>query len=149
MKLGDLLSGNPREALVLPTDCAVQEALGKMARRGESAVVVAEYGRPVGVFSGPDLVRLFQRTPAAVLEQVRLTEAMTDRFTVASPDEDLRATMVKMLNAEIRHLIVADGEKIVGRLALCEIVETMFEVLDGEIRQLNAYISDLHEAGMD
>ena len=149
MQVGDLLSDDAGKSLTLPGNCPVQEAVEKMARKSADAVVVAEDGRPVGTFSGPDLLGLFQKQPAAQMQSVVLKEAMTDRLVVAAPEEEIRPVLARMLDGEIRHLVVLSGDMIVGHLALCDIVKKMFEILDGEIRHLNDYIADLHEAGND
>lgn len=149
MQVRDLLSDSERKSLALPGDCPVGEAIEQMAQETVEAVVVTEDGRPVGIFSGRDLLSLFQKLPAERIHRTLLKEAMTNRLVVSAPEEEIRPVMAKMLNGEIRHLVVLFGDSIIGRLALCDIVKKMFEILDGEIRHLNEYIADLHEAGSD
>jgi CBS domain-containing protein len=149
IQVGDLLSDAARRSLTLPVSCSVQDAVEQMARNGVEAVVVAEAERPVGMFSGHDLLRLFQQKGPSSAPETDLRAAMTDRILVAAADEDIRRVMVKMLDTGIRHLVVVAEDVIVGQLALCDVVKKMFDVLDGEIRHLNEYIADLHEAGTD
>ena len=149
MQVGELLPDHAQKTLILPGDCPVQEAIEKMALKDVAAVVVTEEARPVGMFSGRDLLKLFQQQPSPAIHRVVLKEAMTDRFVLAAPEEEIRQVLVKMLSGEIRHLVVFSKDAILGQLALCDIVRKMFEILDGEIRHLNDYIADLHEAGTD
>jgi len=149
MQVGELLTDQVHETLMLPGDCPVQAAIEKMATEAAEAVVVTADGRPVGIFSGPELLKLFQTDTPAVIQRAPLKEAMSDRFVLAGPEEEVRQVMGKMLNAEIRHLVVFAADAILGQIALCDIVKKMFEILDREIRHLNDYIADLHEAGTD
>jgi CBS domain-containing protein len=149
MQVGELLSGKARKSLTLPADCPVQEAVERMTLEAVEAAVVADAGRPVGVFTGHDLLRLFQRqTPEAIL-RTPLGEAMSDRLVVAAPDEEVRKVMAKMLDGGVRHLVVLSGDTILGQLPLCDIVKKVFDIVDGELHHLKEYIADLHEAGMD
>jgi CBS domain-containing protein len=149
MKVGDLLEVQPRKTLALPGDFPVTEAIDKMAEELVEAVVVTGEARPVGIFSGPDLLRLYQKEKPEAIHRAALKEAMTERFILAAPGDEIRQVMVKMLEGEIRHLVVFSGDAILGQLPLCDIVKKMFEILEGEIRHLNDYIADLHEAGTD
>jgi signal-transduction protein with cAMP-binding, CBS, and nucleotidyltransferase domain len=149
MQVGELLTDQGHETLTLPVDCSVQEAIEKMAAEAVEAVVVTEEDRPVGIFAGPELLRLLQADTAAAIRRAALKEAMTDQFVLAGPGEETRQVMAKMLNGRIRHLVVISEDAILGQIALCDIVKKMFEILDGEIRYLNDYIADLHEFGKD
>ncbi len=149
MRIGELLSGKARKFLILPLECPVNEAVERMAQQGVEAAVVADAHRPVGMFSGPDLLRFLQTKTAEALQSAALGEAMSDQFAVASPEEEIRPVLAKMLDGGIRQLVVASGDKVLGQLPLCEIVKKMFDILDNEVRHLNDYIADLHEAGMD
>jgi signal-transduction protein with cAMP-binding, CBS, and nucleotidyltransferase domain len=149
MQVGELLTDQVHETLTLPGGCSVQAAIEKMAAEAVEAVVVTADDRPVGIFSGPELLKLFQTDTPAVIQRAPLKEAMSDRFVLAGPEEEVRQVMGKMLNAEIRHLVVFSADAILGQIALCDIVKRMFEILDREIRHLNDYIADLHEAGTD
>ncbi|MCF8051675.1 MAG: CBS domain-containing protein [Desulfobacterales bacterium] len=149
MQIGELLSGKARKFLILSLECPVNEAVERMAHEGVEAVVVADAGRPVGMFSGPDLLRLLQTKTAEALHRTALGEAMSDQFVVAFPEEEIRPVLAKMLDGGIRQLVVASGDAVLGQLPLCEIVKKMFDILDNEVRHLNDYITDLHEAGMD
>ncbi|MCF8080872.1 MAG: CBS domain-containing protein [Desulfobacterales bacterium] len=149
MQIGELLTGKARKFLILSLECPVAEAVERMAQEGVEAAVVADAGRPVGMFSGQDLLRLLQTKTTEAPQRTALGEAMSDQFVVASSEEEIRPVMAKMLDGGIRHLVVASGDAVLGQLPLCEIVKKMFDVLDSELRHLNDYIADLHEAGMD
>jgi signal-transduction protein with cAMP-binding, CBS, and nucleotidyltransferase domain len=149
MKVGELLTDQEHETLALSGDCPVKDAIEKMAAEAAEAVVVTEDGRPAGMFSGPELLRLLQTDTPAAIQRAALKDAMTDRFVLAGPGEETRQVMAKMLSGRIRHLVVLSGDAILGQIALCDIVKKMFEILDGEIRHLNDYIADLHEFGTD
>ncbi len=149
MQVGELLSNKAKKPLTLSADCPVIEAVERMGREDVESAVVVGAGRPVGMFAGSDLLRLLQRKTAEALHRTTLEEAMTDQFVVAAPKEEIRPVMAKMLDGGIRHLVVASGGTVLGQLPLCEIVKKVFDILDGEIRHLNEYIADLHEAGSD
>ena len=149
MQVGDLLSASERKSLTLPGDCPVQKAVEKMAQEIVEAVVVTDGGRPIGLFSGHDLLGLFQRQAPEQIYRTPLKEAMSDRFVVVSPEEEIRPVLAKMLDGGIRQMVVASGDTVLGQLPLCDIVKKMFDILDNEVRHLNDYIADLHEAGMD
>jgi predicted transcriptional regulator len=149
MQVGELLPDHARKLLTLPTGCLVKDAVEQIAQEEVEAAVVTKANRPVGMFSGHELMQLLQKEPPEAFYRTAVGEVMTERFVVAAPEEEVRQVMGKMLNAEIRHLVIFSGDTILGQLALCDIVKKMFEILDGEVRHLNDYIADLHEAGTD
>src|SRR2546429_8424138 len=91
----------------------VAEAARTMAANNVGIVAVLEGDRLVGVFSERDIV---QKVVDRGLDPARtpVAEVMTVRLVVADADEDYQAAVRKMDQANIRHLPVVSGERVVS-----------------------------------
>lgn len=102
-----------------PVECAV----AKMYAANVGSVVVLERdGRPAGIITERDVVRLVAqevdlRTP---LGQVARRELVT-----ASPDESVLSAAVKMVEHNIRHMPVVEGGRVVGVISIRDVLRAL------------------------
>jgi predicted transcriptional regulator len=65
---------------------------------------------------------------------------MTTDIVVATPDEDYQVAMRKMDQANIRHLPVVDGDRMIAMLSIRDLMRVDMARLTEEIRYLHEYI---------
>ncbi len=117
----------------------VAEAVRTMAANNVGIVAVLDGDRLCGVFSERDVVQKVVdrgrepgRTPVA--------DVMTSQLVVADADEDYQSAMAKMDGANIRHLPVVSGERLVAMLSIRDLMRIALEDHGAEINYLKEYL---------
>jgi sulfide:quinone oxidoreductase len=123
-RVGDLMS----DALVVAPEDTLGEVAELMVARDHDAVLVAEYGRLVGILTSQDLLQ-------ALASRVHSSEARVRPWMTAEPiavttTSSLDAAAALMIDHGIHHLAVVDGERPVGLVGLREVAR----VADSEMR---------------
>ena len=102
-------------------------------------VAVLDGERLVGVFSERDVVRrVLNRGRDPLCTAVG--EAMTANLVVAAPDDDYQAAMRAMDHANIRHLPVVEGGRMISMLSIRDLMRVDTARLTEEIRYLHEYM---------
>jgi len=117
----------------------VSEATRVMEASNVGIVAVLDGTKLVGLFSERDVVRRVvncgrdpHRTP--------VEEVMTRTIVVASIDEDCQAAMHKMDQANIRHLPIVSGDRLVSMLSIRDLMRVDMARMTEEIRYLHEYL---------
>jgi len=116
--IGDLMT---RDVLTVAPEDTLGEAAAKMTERGVGAVVVADFGRMIGILSERDIMR-------AVADRIHSSEArvrewMTADPITATPDTTIEEAGRTMLEHGFRHLPVVDGDRAVGIVSIRDIAD--------------------------
>ena len=117
----------------------VADAVRTMAANNVGIVAVLDGDRLVGVFSERDVVR---KVVASGLDPARtpVADVMTARLVVADADEDYQSAMSKMDQANIRHLPVVSGERLLSMLSIRDLRRVAIEDRGAEIEYLKEYL---------
>jgi len=95
---------------VAPED-TIGEAAAKMTEADVGAVVVADYGRIIGILTERDIMRAVARRTHSSVTRVR--EWMTADPITVEPSEDAEQAARTMLEHGFRHLpVIADGRPV-------------------------------------
>jgi CBS domain-containing protein len=123
----------------LQRDTTVADACRMMATQNVGIVAVVDGERLCGVFSERDVVR---RVVDRRLEpaRTRLEEVMTSALVVADADEDYQSAMNKMDQANIRHLPVVSGNRLLSMLSIRDLMRVAIEDRGAEIEYLKEYL---------
>ena len=149
MNLGTILKQYSRPVYTITGDHCVDDAVKLMAAKKTRALIVTADDKPAGIFTEKDVCRCYQQTRNSALSEIKLNRVITREFIAAKPTDNLTAVINRMINSDIYHLPLIENDKIIGMLALKDLVEFQMESLTEEIHQLKEYIQDLHEAGQD
>jgi len=141
MKVRQLLGTKGREVVTTEAENTVEDAIRSMQLRKISALVVADRGRPVGIFTERDVLRCYVATDGKSFKDVRLREAMTANLVVAELDDDLNDIMAVLIDRNIRHLPVVAGGALIGMLSVRDIIQSQVQKLTSEIHYLKDYIA--------
>jgi CBS domain-containing protein len=136
-KLRDIM----RHGFLFTVQCeaTVAESVRMMAANNVGIVAVLDGHRLAGVFSERDVVRkIVDRglDPA----QTPVAEVMTSRLIVADADEDYQSAMHKMDQANIRHLPVVSGDRLLSMLSIRDLMRLALEDRGAEIEYLKEYL---------
>jgi CBS domain-containing protein len=117
----------------------VSEAAHVMETNNVGIVAVLEGERLVGVFSERDVVR---RVVNRGLDPLRTTvgDVMTRNLLVGTPDDDYQSAMRKIDQANIRHLPIVDGDRMVSMLSIRDLMRVDLARMTEEIRYLHEYL---------
>lgn len=135
--LQELLQG--REIYSINSDASIKESVNYMAEKGVGILPVMKDGKLVGVFSERDLVkRIIAKDRDLYLTKVE--EAMSTSLVVAKIDETHEAALAKMKDAQTRHILVIDGDKLSGVLSIRDLLEVDLLSCKTTVEVLNNYI---------
>ncbi|MGH7598598.1 MAG: CBS domain-containing protein [bacterium] len=128
-----------REVFTVKRDQIVLEAVQFMVEKRIGAVAVLEGDRLVGIFSERDLMK---RVVAKGLDpkSIRMEEVMTRNIIIAHPDESHAACLAKMQSHNIRHLVIASGDRLIGMISLRDLMMIDLKEKSAEIEMMNAYL---------
>ena len=117
----------------------VAAAVHTMAANNVGIVAVLDDDRLCGVFSERDVVR---RVLDRGLDpgRTRVADVMTSGLVVAEADEDYQSAMRKMDQANIRHLPVVSGERLLCMLSIRDLMRVAIEERGEEIQYLKEYL---------
>ena len=149
MNVHDLLKQKFRPVYTLGSNQSVDDAINLMTAEKTSALIVTEDGHPVGIFAERDVFRAHIKDKTAAFTNIRLKDAMSPRLLTSNAEDDVSSVMSMMIQADIKHMPVIDGGKIVGMLTLHDLIQHQLDMLTDELHHLREYIEDLHDAGQD
>ena len=120
-------------------NATVATACRTMAENNVGIVAVLDGDRLCGVFSERDVVR---RIVDRGLDpgHTRVADAMTTGLVVADAAEDYQSAMRKMDQANIRHLPVVSGERLLSMLSIRDLMRVAIEDRGQEIEVLKEYL---------
>jgi CBS domain-containing protein len=117
----------------------VAEAASIMEANNVGIVAVLHGERLVGVLSERDIVRRVVNRGQDPL-RTAVGEVMTRNLVVATPDEDYETAMRMMDSANIRHLPIVDGDRMVSMLSIRDLMRVDMARMTQEIRYLQEYL---------
>ena len=107
LRLSDIASTS---VLTVPPDLPLSAAIGRFSGARVSSLVVVAEGRPLGILTEWDLLRLLREGAS---DEMAVAEVMSTPLVTARPEMDFAAAQLLMNSRGIRHLVVVDGN---GRL---------------------------------
>lgn len=132
----DLLkSGLGSVAEIAPTD-TVYRALELMVENNVGLVAVTDGGSMVGIFTDGDFFENISRSSL----YTPISEIMTKKVITVRPDQTLDECLELMTRYQIHHLLVKEGEKLVGNVSKHDVMETIISAKQDRIEQLENYI---------
>ncbi len=128
-----------RDVYTVQRGQSVVDAVKFMVEKSIGAVAVLDEDRLVGIFSERDLMK---RIVAKGLDpqKTRLEEVMTKNIIAAHPDESYESCLAKMQSHGIRHLVIADGDRLAGVISLRDLMLIDIKEKSAAIEMMNAYL---------
>ncbi|MDZ7268133.1 MAG: CBS domain-containing protein [candidate division KSB1 bacterium] len=135
--VGNLVAG--REVYTVQAGQSIYEVVHYMVEKNVGAVAVLEGDRVVGIFSERDLMKRVV-APELKPREVPVKEVMTRNLITAAPQESYETCLARMQKHSIRHLVVADGDRIVGIISLRDLMTIDLQQKSAEIQMMHAYL---------
>ena len=140
MKVKDILSKKGQQVSVIRPDSTISTAANRLKLDGIGAMVVSEDGEQIaGIISERDIVRAMVEFGAG-LQQMFVSELMTQSVRTCGPDAAINDVMVEMTRSRIRHLPVVESGKLAGIISIGDVVKNRLEELETETHVLRDYI---------
>lgn len=115
------------------------DAAKLIAEKDISFLVIIKDEKPIGVVTERDFVRKVAADDKQA-SQIPLSKIMSYKFRSVEPSTDIEDAVQKMLNLNIRRLIVIENEKIVGVITQTDLVDYLRSqlLIDGTIKNLES-----------
>lgn len=127
-------------ATVSPDD-NVYQALGLMAKRNLSALIVLQHGELAGIFSERDYARKVT-LKGKTSKETAVSDIMTPNVITVKPDQSIDSCMQLMTDKRIRHLPVVDADnKVIGIVSIGDVVKELIAQQRFMIEELQRYIA--------
>jgi CBS domain-containing protein len=128
-----------REVYTVKKGTTVKDVVYYMAEKRVGLLPVMDDGKLVGVFSERDLV---QRVIAKNknLEETRVEDVMSTKLLIAETHEPNESVLAKMKEANTRHILIIEAEKLIGVVSMRDLLELDLSVCKTTVEVLNNYI---------
>ena len=136
--MGQIRDIMEKNVITIENDKTAQEAAEIIAEKDISFLVVINDGIPQGVLSESDFVRKIAAADKKSSE-VKVSDIMSYKFRSVDPTTTKEDAVQKMLNKNIRRLLVTDNEKLVGVITQTDLASYLRDQLlvDGTIKSIS------------
>ena len=121
----------------------VLEAIRLMSEANIGSIVVQQDGNAAGIFTERDYLRKIALEGRSS-NNTRVSEVMSVLLITVGPDESTEEAMETMTECRCRHLLVTDGDEMIGIVSLGDLVKHMLQEAEKEVEQLSDYIAGNH-----
>ena len=136
----DIIRKKGNEIWSIFPDSTVYDALQKMAEKKTGALLVMTDEKVVGILSERDCVRKVDLQGFSA-RATKVSEIMTSDVISVPVTEKLEDCMVAMIEKNIRHLPVYEGDKLLGLISVRDVLKEVVEVQKSLISQLERFIT--------
>ena len=121
-------------------DATVYDAMQMMADRGVGALLVMTGNQVNGILSERDCIRKVD-LKGHTSRVTKVSEIMTSEVISVKVSEKLEECMATMIERNIRHLPVYEGEQLLGLISVRDVLREVVEVQKSLISQLERFIT--------
>ncbi|QDL53502.1 CBS domain-containing protein [Rhodoferax aquaticus] len=136
----DLLKKRDANVWSLSPSDSVFDALQQLANHNVGAMMVMDQGRLVGVFSERDYTRKIALAGKSSRD-TEVRDIMTANVITVTPQTRTRDCMALMSQKKIRHLPIAEGDKVLGMISIRDIMDDIIADHELTISHLQSYIA--------
>ena len=126
-----------KNVITIDINETANNAANQMKENDISFLVIIENGKPVGVVSERDFVQKLCINNQNS-SNVKISDIMSYKFRWVSPTTKIEDAIQKMLNNNIRRLLILDDEKLVGVITQTDLASYLREklMIDGTIKNI-------------
>ncbi len=128
MYMGQIRDIMQKNIITIEKDQTILQTARLMKENDISFVVIVENENPIGVLSERDFVQKFcidNKKP----DEIKISEIMSYKFRSVEPTTEIEDAIQKMLNNNIRRLLVLDNQKLVGVITQTDLVSYLRDKL--------------------
>ena len=136
--MGQIRDIMEKNVITIEKDKTAQDAAKIIAEKDISFLVVMNDGLPEGVLSESDFVRKIA-VEGKKSGDVSISEIMSYKFRSVGPTTTIEDAIQKMLNNNIRRLLILDNEKLVGVITQTDLASYLRDqiLVDGTIKSIS------------
>ena len=136
--MGQIRDIMEKNVITIENDKTAQDAAKIIAEKDISFLVVINEGIPQGVLSESDFVRKVAAEDKKSSE-IKVSDIMSYKFRSVDPTTTIEDAVQKMLNKNIRRLLVTENEKLVGVITQTDLASYLRDQLlvDGTIKSIS------------
>lgn len=138
--LRDIIRKKGGEVFSIAPDTSVFEALKMMADHNTGALMVMSRGKVDGIISERDCVRRVE-LHGRTAKDTKVVDIMTSKVLYAQVNQTIEECVAIMIDKNIRHLPVFDGEDLIGLISVRDALNEMVDQQKFMISQLEHYIT--------
>jgi CBS domain-containing protein len=128
-----------RELFTVTKEATIKDVVFYMAEKSVGLVPIMDSGKLVGVFSERDLVkRVIAKNRN--LDETKVEDVMSTKLIIADMNEANESVLAKMKEANTRHILIIENEKLIGVLAMRDLLELDLSACKMTVEVLNNYI---------
>jgi len=126
-----------KQVITISKEKTCLEAASLLQEKDISFLVVTEGQNPVGIISEADFVRKLV-AKNMVASEVPISDIMSHKFRWVEPTTLIEDAVQKMLNNNIRRLIILENEKLVGVITQTDLASHLRSklLIDGTIKSI-------------
>jgi CBS domain-containing protein len=136
----DIIRKKGSEIWSIAPEATVYDALQSMAEKNAGALLVMTGERVEGILSERDCIRKVD-LEGRTSRLTKVGEIMTRDVISVQVSEQLEECMAAMIEKNIRHLPVYDGEQLLGLISVRDVLKEVVEVQKSLISQLERFIT--------
>ena len=128
-----------RAVITIEHDKTAKDVALIFAEKGISSLVVVQDCKPIGLVTERDLARKVSTTDRKSIE-VPLSEIMSANFRWVEPMTPIEDAVQKMLNKNVRRLLVLENDKLVGIITETDLAKYLRSklLIDGALDDVTA-----------
>ncbi len=128
-----------KNVMTIQEDKTALDAAKMIAEKDISFLVIIKDEKPIGVITERDFVRKIAAEDKNA-SQVPLSEIMSYKFRWVEPSTDIEDAVQKMLNHNIRRLIVLENEKLVGVITQTDLADFLRSklLIEGTVKNIDS-----------
>ena len=136
--MGQIRDIMEKDVITIENDKTAQDAAKIIAENDISFLVVMNDGIPQGVLSESDFVRKVVAEDRKASE-IKISEIMSYKFRSVEPTTTVEDAIQKMLNNNIRRLLILDNENLVGVITQTDLASYLRDqiLVDGTIKSIS------------
>lgn len=138
--LRDIIRKKGEEVFSVAPEASVLEALKMMADYNTGALLVMSGGKVEGILSERDCARRLDLHGRSS-KDTQVGEIMTSKVLYAQVNQTIEECVAIMIDKNIRHLPVFEGEELVGLISVRDALKEMVDQQKFMISQLEHYIT--------
>ncbi len=140
MKIDAVLATKGVNVFTAQPDQPIKDAIAVLSKHNIGALVVVDgSNHVVGILSERDIVRRASHDDQVLTRTVR--QLMTEKVITGSPQDDLETVMRTMTQRHFRHLPIVENGKLVGIVALGDLVKARLDQYIGEVENLQTQLA--------
>ena len=136
----DIIRKKGSEIWSIAPEATVYQALQLMSEKEVGALLVRTGDQVNGILSERDVIRKVD-LEGRTTRITRVEEIMTSDVVSVQATEKLEDCMATMIEKNIRHLPVYDGEQLLGLISVRDVLREVVEVQKSLISQLERFIT--------